>query len=156
MRKLLTVGALAAFALVTVGASGARADDGAAAVAKRQAVMKSMGAHMGGIKGAMKAGNGKAVAMHAGAINSLAKVLVGFFPKGSGPESGAKTRALPKIWAEWDKFKAVPATLAAESAKLVQTAKGGDMKAIGAQFGAMAKAGCGGCHKPYRKPKPKK
>ncbi len=149
------IGAVAAVSLlVAVGGSVWAAGSGAQAVAERQAVMKSIGAHMGGLKGALKAGNGKAVAMHAGAINGLAKVLVGFFPKGSGPESGAKTRALPKIWQDWANFQKVPATLAAESGKLVQVAKGGgDAKAMMAQFGKMAKMGCGGCHKPYRAPK---
>ena len=87
------------------GGSVSAAGGGAEAIAKRQAVMKSIGAHVGGLKGALKANNGKAVAMHAGAINGLAKVLVGFFPKGSGPEAGVKTRALAKIWQDWDNFK---------------------------------------------------
>lgn len=154
-RKLGVLGAVvAASILFAVEAPVLAAGSGAQAVAERQAVMKSIGAHMGGLKGALMAGNGKAVAMHAGAINGLAKVLVGFFPKGSGPEAGVKTRALPKIWQDWANFKKVPTVLAAESGKLVQVAKsGGDAKAMMAQFGKMAKMGCGGCHKPYRAPK---
>ena len=153
--KHSVIGAVAAASLLfAVGGSVSAAGGGAQAVAERQAVMKSIGAHMGGLKGALKANNGKAVAMHAGAINGLAKVLIGFFPKGSGPEAGVKTRALPKIWQDWDNFKKVPVILATESGKLVQVAKGGgDAKAMMAQFGKMAKGGCGGCHKPYRAPK---
>ena len=139
---------------VLMGASGAgvAAGSGAAVIKERAAVMKSLGAHLGGIKGALGAKNGKAIAMHAGAVGQLATIIPNLFPKGSGPEAG-KTRALPKIWEDWDGFVKVSNTLASEAATLAKIAAGGDMKAAGAQFGKMAKMGCGGCHKPYRAPK---
>ncbi len=39
---------------------------------------------------------------------------------------------------------------AAEAEKLMTVAAGGDKAAIAAQFGAMGKSGCGGCHKKFR------
>lgn len=150
MKRVMFGGLAAALLLLAGLPEPAVAHEAKMAIAARQAVMKSMGAHLGGIKGAMKAGNGKAVAMHAGAVNGLSKILVGFFPKGSGPEAGVKTRALPAIWQDRATFEKRPGVLEAESAKLAQVAKGGDMKAIGAQLGAMGKNGCGGCHSKFR------
>ena len=139
---------------IMVGASGVgdAASSGVQAIRERAAVMKSLGAHMGGIKGALAAKNGKAIAMHASAISELAFVLPNFFPKGSGPEAG-KTRSLPKIWSDWDGFLKVAKTLGTESALLAKFGAEGNLKAAGPQFGKMAKLGCGGCHKPYRAPK---
>lgn len=139
---------------VMMGASSASiaASSGATVLKERAAVMKSLAAHLGGIKAALGAKNGKAIASHATAVSQLAAVMPNFFPKGSGPEAG-KTRALPKIWQEWDGFVKVANTLSTEAATLAKVAAGGDMGAAGAQFGKMAKLGCGGCHKPYRAPK---
>jgi len=41
-------------------------------------------------------------------------------------------------------------TFQMESAKLAKVAEGGDMKAFGAQYKAMAKNACGACHKAFR------
>ena len=151
--KLSLTAGLLGSAIVLGAATVFAAGDGATAIKERQAIMKSIGAHMGGIKAGVAAGDGKAVASHAKAINALAGVAGNFFPKGSGPEAG-ETRALPKIWEEWDGFVKAAGVLVAESAKLASVAEGGgDAAAMGAQFGKMGKEGCGGCHKPYRKPK---
>ncbi len=95
--RAIVLSGLLAIIAVGVGNIGARADSTADAIATRQAIMKSFGAHFGGIKAAALAGNGKAVAGHATAINALSKVLGNFFPKGSGAEAGIKTRAQPAI-----------------------------------------------------------
>jgi len=156
MRNRAMMGLLGGMALVLIaGSPGAAsaASDGAAALAERQAVMWSMQVHFNAIKDAIGAGNNKAVEDHASAINGFAKVLVNFFPKGSGPEAG-KSRALPKIWEEWDEFTKRPEALAVESEKLMQIAKsGGDAKAMGDQFGALGKNACGTCHQNYRAPR---
>ncbi len=153
--KSLRVAGLAgllAFAGIAAGDIAARADGAADAIATRQAIMKSFGAHFGGIKAAAKAGNTKAVAGHATAINALGKVLVKFFPKGSGPESGLKTRAKANNWTDRAGFEAVIAALGTQSAKLIDVAKGGgDSGAMMAQFGQIGKQACGACHGSYRK-----
>ncbi len=157
MRKLLgtfVVGGLLAIIAIGAGNISARADSTADAIATRQAIMKSFGAHFGGIKAAALAGNNKMVVGHATAINALSKVLGNFFPKGSGADMGHKTRALAKIWSDRAGFDAVIATLGAQSAKLIDVAKGGgDSGAMMAQFGQVGKQGCGTCHRTYRKKK---
>ncbi len=120
-----------------------------AAIETRKAVMASIGAHMNGIKAGMAAKNGKAVAGHAGAIAALAPILPGLFPKGSGPEAG-ETRAKAEIWQQWDKFVAAAEALKTEATELTLVTELGDTAEIAAQFGAMARAGCGACHRPFR------
>lgn len=146
------LGACVAVGVFAGGITTASADDPALALKQRKAVMSSLGAHMAGIKTALAAGNGDVVAAHAGAINKIAGVLPTFFPQGSGM---GETRAKPEIWARWAEFETAAGNLVAESGKLAGIAKGGDGNATMAQFGQMGKVGCGGCHKPFRKPKDK-
>ena len=150
--RVLASAIVAGAVMMGASSAGIAASVGATVLKERAAVMKSLAAHLGGIKAALGAKNGKAIAMHATAVSQLAAVMPNFFPKGSGPEAG-KTRALPKIWQEWDGFVKGANTLSTEAATLAKVAAGGDMGATGAQFGKMAKLGCGGCHKPYRAPK---
>ena len=156
LKSLRTIGlaGLLAIAGISAGDIAARADGTADAIATRQAIMKSFGAHFGGIKAAALAGNNKAVVGNATAVNALSKVLGLYFPKGSGPESGLKTQALATIWTDKAGFDAVLTTLATQSAKLIDVAKGGgDSGAMMAQFGQVGKQGCGGCHRTYRQKK---
>jgi len=81
---------------------------------------------------------------------SAAKVK-GYFPKGTGPEAGVKTEALPAIWQR-------PADFSAAADRLVGATKGlqgavatGDMARIGQAAGAVG-AACKGCHDSFRKP----
>lgn len=130
----------------------AQALDPGDSIYARKAMMWSMGAHMGGIKAGMAAKNGKLIAGHARAIAALSPAFAKMFPKGT--ETG-NTRAKPEIWSQMDKFQAAAKVLQTEASALAQVAGTGDMAKIGAQFGKMAKLGCGGCHKPFRGPKKK-
>jgi len=120
----------------------------------RQAVMKAVGGHMGSMKLILKGqgGNKNDLAGHAHAMAELAKVALHVFPKGSSKMEGP-TGALDAIWDKPDEFKEVQAAFVAESAKLAEVAKTGDIKAAAKQLGAMGKKACGGCHKPFREKK---
>lgn len=119
------------------------------AITLRTAMMKSMGAHMGSIKAAIGAGDGKVVAAQANVIAAMAPTLPSVFPKGSGSEAG-KTRAKANVWSEWDKFKGGTMTLRTEAVALAKVAATNDKAKMAAQFGQMAKVGCGGCHSSFR------
>ncbi len=119
------------------------------AIALRQAMMKSIGAHMAAIKAGIGTGNGKMVAAQANALAAMAPTIPYAFPKGSGSGAG-KTRAQANIWTEWDKFKGVTMTLQAEAVALAKVAATNDKAKMAAQFGKMAKMGCGGCHGSFR------
>lgn len=72
-----------------------------------------------------------------------------WFPAGSGPETGLKTRAKPEIWTNKDEFKKDIDAMVAEVDKLSTVVDGGDSNAIKAQLKATGKA-CGDCHKTFR------
>ena len=83
-------------------------------------------------------------------LDALAKDLPSWFPEGSGPETGAKTEALPVIWEKWPDFE--------EAAGKLQTAVGGLVAASSAEdlglTGEAAKnvgGACKSCHDTFRK-----
>lgn len=149
--KRLRFGLAAGIALgVLAGvAAPAQALEPGEAITLRTAMMKSIGAHMGAIKSAIGAGDGKTVAAQANVIAAMAPTIPYVFPKGSGAEAG-KTRAKADIWTDWDKFKATTMTLQSEAVALAKVAATNDKAKMAAQFGQMAKVGCGGCHGPFR------
>ena len=77
--------------------------------------------------------------------------LLNWFPKGSGPESGVKTYALPAIWQKNDDFVKVGKAAQAETAKLAQVAATKDADALRAEALVTGKA-CKACHDNYRSP----
>jgi cytochrome c556 len=117
----------------------------------RKAVMKALGGHMGSIAGIAKGeiGHTKHMFGHATAINAIAAMTSDIFPKGSG---GDNTRAKDDIWQKWSEFEKTISAFQAASEKLLEAANSGDKGAVGAALGGVGKS-CGGCHKPFRKPK---
>ena len=88
----------------------------------------------------------------AGEVKTYAAQLPSWFPKGSGVESGAKTRALPAIWTDPQAFAAKAQAFQVESAKFAAlTETSADVAAIGAQYKAVGHA-CGACHDKFRHP----
>lgn len=153
LKRTLTA-ACTALALIGGTAMMAHASSQDDTIKQRQAAMKDIGAQMKVIKDYL-GGNGTSadVAASAAKINARAKTTGGLFPPNTAPGASGvtvETEALPKIWEDPDGFAKAFSVLEAESAKLEEVAATDDPEAIGAQFGAMGKNGCGGCHKVYR------
>ena len=131
--------------------NAARAQDAANVIKYRQAVMGSMGAHMRAIVAVAKGEVGFVahVPGHAAGIQAIAGMIADMFPAATG---SGETRAKPEIWSDRKGFEAAIANLQAAAANLVKVAGSGDRAAIGGALQATGKT-CGGCHKPYRKPK---
>jgi len=92
-----------------------------------------------------------AIQANANALAAAAVKVKGYFPKGTGPEAGEKTAALPAIWER-------PADFSAAADRLVGAAKGfqlaaasGDLAKIKPAAGAVG-ASCKNCHDSFRKP----
>ena len=88
---------------------------------------------------------------NADTLQSRSSFLLNWFPKGSGPESGAKTYALPAIWQKSDDFTKLGKAMQVEAAKLKQlaaTKNGGALKDESFALGKECKA----CHDNYRSP----
>jgi cytochrome c556 len=151
-KQMLLAGAVAV--VTTLGTVSQAAEDPAALIEYRQAIMKAIDGHIWaivmGVKGDVSFTD--EVAGHAHAINEMSKTLPRLFPEGSGKEAG-ETRALPVIWERWGEFEAKIKILQTESAKLAEVAKGGDRAAIAQQTMVLGNDGCGSCHKTFREKK---
>jgi cytochrome c556 len=139
-----------------LGSSVVRAQDPAAAIDARQAVMKAQGKAMAAIKAFIDDKGDLTAAQAAGAdlLVQIAKIP-DIFPKGTGmAEFPGKSYVKPAVWTEWDKFLEIQKTALAKAQALSAALKGGDKAAITAAFGDLGKNGCGACHEPYREKKP--
>ena len=145
----LTLGLFAA--VLAANAAAAAADDPANVIAYRQKVMSGIDSHIGAIVAVLRGEVSYAghLAGHARAMHDASIMLADIFPPGSGV--GA-TRAKPEIWQNWTKFETAIKAFQTASARLVEASESGDMDAVGAALGGVGNS-CGGCHKPFRKPK---
>jgi cytochrome c556 len=82
-------------------------------------------------------------------IKDRSAYLLNWFPKGSGPESGVKTYALPAIWQKQDDFTKLGKAAQAEAIKLDQVSNSKNLDALKAEAVTMGKA-CKACHDDYR------
>jgi cytochrome c556 len=82
-------------------------------------------------------------------IKDRSAYLLNWFPKGSGPEAGVKTYALPVIWQKQDDFTKIGKAAQAEAIKLDQVANSKNLDALKAEAVTMGKA-CKACHDDYR------
>lgn len=165
--KVAILGAVAAGILAVAPVQMAAAQTGEEYAKMRQAAMKEFNAHSGAIKKYLKGNKDpkKAARLNtpgdiefrAIAIAGLAGKLHTMFAKKTSLEDlPGKTRAKPEIWKTWNDFYSRTQTLAKLAGALEVAAATGDKAKIGAAFKTLGKQGCGGCHKAYRGPKPKK
>lgn len=127
--------------------------DPATALSKRQALMKELGGHMKAINEFLEQGTGSAadVATRAAAIKTASAQIPELFPEGTSIDDNVgKTAAKADIWARFDEFKTDATRMGDEAGKLAEAAATDDRAAIGAQFAALGKDGCGGCHSVFR------
>jgi len=85
-------------------------------------------------------------------IAGAAVKVKGHFPKGTGPEAGVKTEALPVIWERNADFNAAADKLVAASKGFQAAAATGDLAKIGQAAGALG-GSCKNCHDTFRKPR---
>jgi cytochrome c556 len=125
-----------------------------ARIKSRQDKFRDMGGAFKAIDDELKKRNPdweNAILPNAQTVQSRSSYLLTWFPKGSGPESGVKTYALPAIWQKPDDFTKIGKAAQAEAAKLNQIAASKDPTALKAQVTALGKA-CKACHDSYRSP----
>ena len=139
--------------VVTITAALAADKDAKGVVAVRQNVMDANAGHITAIKViltelpdriGLAPAQAQAIADDAAAVPEL-------FPKGSDQPP---SNALPAVWERPDEFRAAARKAQELARKLAETARGGDVKATLAAFGALGKEGCGGCHETFRKKPP--
>jgi cytochrome c556 len=146
---LLTAVAVAAI-VTTASAQGNRAAD---LIRERQSHYKQMGAAMKGINEQLHGSAPSIDAIRQGSrvLVTLAPQLLRWFPRGTGPEAGVRTRALPAIWSNNRDFRRAGATLLVAARALDAAAQRGDLDAVRAATPQVAHA-CGNCHDNFRAP----
>lgn len=115
---------------------------------------EAMGRAMKGIGNELKkpAPNVAAIQKNAGTLAAASTRVKGYFPKGTGPEAGVKTEALPAIWQRPADFGAAADRLVVATKNLQMAAATGDLAKIQPAVGAVGQS-CKGCHDNFRKPR---
>lgn len=136
---------------ITLAAGVAVAATPAETIASRQNNFKQMGR-----ASKMLSDEFKKPAPDIAVISTQANVLAGFapqvnrwFPRGTGPESGAKTGALPAIWQQTPLFNTKANAFANAARGLQRAAAGGNVGQIRAAFSAVG-GSCKGCHDTFK------
>jgi cytochrome c556 len=143
---------LAASCLVIGGAVAGPAE--VAQIKPRQDKLRDMGGALKAITDELKKGNvdwDNTIQPNAKTIKDRSAFLLNWFPKGSGPEAGVKTYALPAIWQKNDDFVKLGKAAQAEAVKLDQIATAKDLNGLKSQAVTLGKA-CKACHDNYRSP----
>jgi cytochrome c556 len=117
----------------------------------RQSQLKKMGKAFKTISDQLKADSPdlEQIQTAAAAVPKESATMVDWFPEGTGPESGVKTKALPIIWENKTDFNDKVATMQEAATQLVTVAQGGDVAAIAAAFKTTG-GSCKACHDKYR------
>jgi cytochrome c556 len=144
----LTAGVVLALAAAALAAPN---PTGAAAVDARKANFKEIGGAFKAINDELKSGapDMNAVRPAARDLASRAAQLPRLFPRGSGAESGAKTRAKADVWTDPASFQKLEAQFAAATNQLNAAATSGDIAALSAARTAVG-AACKSCHDRFR------
>jgi cytochrome c556 len=115
-----------------------------------KAIGKAMKTTMDEFK--MPSPNPAVIKAQAAALTGPASKVGGLFPKGTGPESGVKTDALPVIWQKPAEFKAANDKFLAAVKGFQAAAATNDLAKMQAAAGALGGT-CKGCHDTFRKPR---
>lgn len=119
----------------------------------RQGNYKQIAAAMKGINEQLKSSAPSLPAIRAGSrtILGFAPQVLRWFPRGTGPEAGVRTRARPEIWTDHAGFRSAGARLLVAARNLDSAARSGDLAAIRAAAPELARA-CSNCHDDFRAP----
>ena len=89
------------------------------------------------------------VRRHAEHITRFSQEAPSLFPRGTGPETGNRTRAKAEIWSDPDTFRQRARAFETEAARFNQAAQSGDLAAVRAAQPGLADA-CKNCHERFR------
>lgn len=128
------------------------ATDVAAYMNARHENYEMLGANMKVLQDNFRSETPDMVAANAAAVNvkAFADAMGGWFPAGTGPETGNETEAKANIWTDRATFDAAHAKLVEEAGKLAAAT---DAAAFKAQFPATG-GSCKNCHDTFREEKP--
>lgn len=142
---------IAALVAAGVSTTAAWAATPAETISARQANFKQMGRAFKAINDQLKqdAPDIATIRTNAGVLAQSASRVHSGFPRGTGPEAGVKTEALPIIWQRGRDFQSHANQLVNAARNLQRVAGGNDINAIKAAVPGVGGA-CKGCHDTYK------
>ena len=142
--------AIAAIALVGVG-SMASAQDAASIESARKDHFHQIGSAFKAVMDETHAStpNWQTMRTNAQTLEQLIAQLPTWFPAGSGPESGAKTRAKAEIWTKASDFQTDARLAHAAAEDVVKAAGGSDVSVVTESVKALGQR-CAACHADFR------
>jgi cytochrome c556 len=136
-------------ALCLIALTGAATPAGV--IAARQESYKQIGKANKAINDELRKGAPSMPVIQASAtvLDTLAPRIPGWFPRGTGPEAGVKTAALPAIWQQNAQFLTAARNFAGAAHNLRAAATGGDVNRVRAATVALGQT-CRTCHETFR------
>ncbi len=115
----------------------------------RQAVMKSLAAHMAASAAIVqgKVSYKDQLADHAKALEAMNRDIASLFPKGT---ESANSKALSEVWSNDPEFQKHAKDVQQKSSALAKTVAAGDTQNYGARLKDLQES-CKSCHKDFRK-----
>jgi cytochrome c556 len=153
LRRFVVLGVLGISVSVSVGVGAvALAQSSAEVINVRQQGFKKLGAAFKVIHKELSASSPDAarIAAAAAEIKASTDVMGGWFPPGSGPQSGVKTQAKAEIWTDASGFAATRAAYARQVEKSVRQLLDPGAKATWKDSSAALGQACKDCHDSYR------
>jgi len=144
--------AVACFSAIAAGAIAGPAE--VAQIKPRQDKLRDMGGALKAIDDELKKRTvdwDNVVLPNVQTLKDRSGYLLNWFPKGSGPESGVKTYALPALWQKGDDFTKLGKAMQAEVAKFKQVSATRNAGALREESVTLGKS-CKACHDNYRSP----
>jgi cytochrome c556 len=114
---------------------------------------EEMGKAMKGINAQLKGSSPdvSVIQRNAALIARAGPQLLSWFPEGSGPAEGSRTRAKAEIWTDAATFRSAGQRFEQASGAFNRAAQGGDAAAVRAALPAL-KGSCSNCHDKFRAP----
>ncbi|MFD1613196.1 c-type cytochrome [Sphingomonas tabacisoli] len=112
---------------------------------------RELGAAFKNVNDELKGGSPQVYVLQLSArqIRNVAQQQFNWFPAGSGPQPGVKTRAKVEIWANPGEFKRLQTAFANQANLFFQAAATRDVAKIRAQVKPLG-ATCASCHRSFR------
>ena len=151
--KKLVLASVAVAAICGVAYAQQPAANAAATIQARQGNYKQMAGALKGISDQIRTGSPDIAQIRprAALIADRAVQLLRWFPRGTGPEAGVRTRAKPEIWSNHQAFLRAGANFLVAARALNRAAASGDLAQVRAALPTVQRA-CGACHDDFRAP----
>ena len=144
-------GLLGGIAVIALGTGPVLAAGAADLVRARVNGFRELGASFKSVNDELRGGKPQPIMLQLAVrqIRTVATQQYAWFPAGSGPQAGVKTKARPEIWTKAPAFKAAQDAYARQATAFSAAVASNDIAKIRAATKSLG-ATCAACHKQFR------